>query len=328
MPQQAAVPVLRSRSTYARLSPPLWDRRERQGRKRLAVSTADDRIARAVVLFLRNLLPPDAIGSIAPSPASCYFTQAIVLKDSCLRGASMLRHAFLTLVAVTAMAGSARGGVILSIDGAPTQYTPGTISSPNTFSFKIRLQNALGLNSFSIGMRLRAQNGNAVVGDDFKFSGASKNQPSTGYVFEGLSPLGFSSTTGISDDLSFSTLTVADSLSSGDDVDTVSGREFLAEVFVTTTSDVGALVLSFGAPLADSPVGSAIVLKNIGGNLIAGVEVPGTPELDRLEIIAIHPVLSSDSSSVPEPTSAVIWCLMGLGFAGAVRTRKRRSASD
>lgn len=196
------------------------------------------------------------------------------------------------------LSSSAYAGPILSLDGLPSTFTPGT-----SFEFDVRLSEAVNLNSYFIELTLEADKG--VAGVDFFFESAA--QASTDYVFESVDPVdlgGFFAATN-------TTLSNHQRLSLSDffwdfaaGVTTVAGQDDrIARVRVGTSSGIRTIRLFFDDTFLE--------LYDANGMSLSDVELTDY-------------TLSADDSRpvVPEPSTLVL-SLLGGSTIWLVRRRQR-----
>lgn len=218
----------------------------------------------------------------------------------------MLRG-LLFLFITCSVVSSARAGLMLTVEGVPTQYTAG-----DSFSFDVRLQGAENLNEFFIELVLSAESGVADV--DFFFDELQTVQHPTEYVFSdpSLNPGGFAAF--VITDNNQSILGLSDLLDSGEEVSTSENvNEFIATVVVQTAADIGDLSIEFDTTFME--------LTNDAGGPIGGFDNLVTT-LDNSSPIVIA---SSTTNVIPEPTSMAIFG--GIVALGAVSSRRRRRST-
>lgn len=193
---------------------------------------------------------------------------------------------------------SASAALVLSLEGAPSNYVPG-----DSFSFLVKLSGAEDLNLFGVDLVLTADQG--VAGTDFFFQSAL--QPVAGYVFDvpGVNPVGLFANTFELGNSSY--LSLSDFLDFDESVTTVAGvNDVVAVVTVATTSNVGGLKLAFDTEFLflDSPDGDVDGYDDLVAQLASA-----TP-------ISISP---SSVNPIPEPSTWTMALLLGTLIVGGRR---------
>ncbi len=236
----------------------------------------------------------------------------------------MVRTSLLAAALLALGAGQASAALMMSLDGLPASYIPGT-----PFTFNVLLQGAEDLSAFNIELRMTASDATAVPDVDFRFDDPRlvfglPGDPPPGVPLSGPHRYVFADSIAAGDFNwgyagTATPVGATDILAMGDfldlgGADTVAGEnDVVAAVTVVADRNVGDLVFSI-----DTDPFALLLVDPFFGNISGYDDLVGVLDSGPLATVS-----SGADAVIPEPSSLAIFGLMFVCGVALCRRARR-----